>query len=249
MTSIYPRTRTAGRRETTLKEGDVELETRTFLDRETALRAMVVDLSDILRRAISGRGKATLAVSGGRTPELLFPALSQSDLDWSRVTVTLIDERWVAPDHPDSNEGLARRLLLQGPAAAARMVGLKVDGEDPVAARRAVEDRLAGLDWPLDAAFLGMGEDGHVASLFPGDLIWPAAPGRSVGIPATEGRQARMSLTPGALLEARHLLLVAFGAEKRKVLERAMEPGTTLDLPIRLVLDQDEAPLTVYAAD
>lgn len=224
-------------------------EFRPFPDRDAAVQALTEGLVGDLTQAISERGQGTIAVSGGRTPELVFPLLSNTDLDWSRIAVTLIDERWVEPEHPDSNEGLARRLLHVGSAAQARMVGLKSAGPTPDEGKAETEDRLASLSWPLDTAFLGMGEDGHVASLFPNDGAWVDALGRCLAVSPQEGRSARMSLTPAALLEIRHLHLIVLGAAKRHTLEAALEPGPAGDLPIRLVLHQNRVPVTVYLAD
>ena len=207
------------------------------------------DILACLGQAIKARGRASLAVSGGRSPAHLFPALAHRPLLWDRVTLTLIDERWVDVDDGDSNEGLARRLLMQGPAAKARFVGMKTDHPDPASGHTQVETALATLDWPLDAIFLGMGEDGHIASLFPGSGDWIDAPGRALAVAADSGRQARMSLTPGAVLDCRQIFLVITGPEKRATFEAAMQPGPLSELPVRLVLEQDRVPLTVYAVD
>ncbi len=202
-----------------------------------------------LRDAVAKRGRATLAVSGGRTPEHIFPLLSQAELPWARVTVTLADERWVEPGHPDSNEGLARRLLIQGPASAARFIGLKTGHADPIDGREECETALATLKWPLDLLFLGMGEDGHIASLFPGADAWLSAPGRALGVAASEKRQPRMSLTPKALLDSRQIFLVISGSKKRATFDEAMNSGPVDELPVRLILHQTLVPVTIYAVD
>jgi len=225
------------------------IDVNTFAARDAAARATADGLAACLEEGLAARGRASLALSGGRTPNSVLPLLAAAGLDWSRVTLTLIDERWVAPDHADSNQGLVERLFRDGPAAAAPMVGLKTAAAEPAAGVAEVERRLAGLSWPLDAAFLGMGEDGHVASLFPGDASWALAPGRCVPVPARDGRQARMSLAPDALLDMRRLLLLIFGAEKRRVFDRARRPGPAVELPIRVVLHQDRVPVTVFLAD
>ena len=207
------------------------------------------DLATSLTEAIATRGYASFAVSGGETPEHVFPKLAQKTVAWDRVSITLIDERWVAADHPDSNEGLARRLLMQGPAAKARFVGLKTDHADPIKAQGAVEAALNTLDWPLDVLFLGMGEDGHIASLFPDQENWAHAPGLALAVAGSEKRQPRMSLTPAALLNSRHIFVVICGSEKRAILDAAMKPGPVGDYPIRLVLQQEQVPVTIYAVD
>jgi len=151
-----------------------------------------------LAEAVAKRGRATLAVSGGRTPEHIFPILAQNDLPWDRITLTLADERWVDAGHVDSNEGLVRRLLMRGPASRASFTGLKSAHASPLDGHAQIEASLANLLWPLDGVFLGMGEDGHIASLFPGAGDWTDAPGRALAVAAGEGRQPRMSLSPAA---------------------------------------------------
>lgn len=203
-------------------------------------------LVEALRQGIAWRGVAGLAVSGGRTPRVVLPLLAQAAIDWDRVVVTLTDERWVAPDHRDSNEAQTCSLLLAGPAAKARFIGLKTAAATPDAGLVACERRLDQMPWPLDAVFLGMGEDGHVASLFPDDPGWRQAAGRCVAVPAASGRPARVSLTPAALLDSRRVLLIVAGAAKTDAYQRACQPGSAAALPIGCILHQDRVPVTVY---
>lgn len=207
------------------------------------------DVAACLRKAVEKRGQASLAVSGGGTPEHIFPLLSRANLSWNRVSITLIDERWVDADHPDSNEGLARRLLMQGPAAEAGFVGLKTDHANPFDAQADIETALAALDWPLDAVFLGMGVDGHIASLFPDLENWADAPGRALAVAGSDERQPRMSLSPAALLDSRHIFLAITGPEKRATFDAALKPGPISQYPVRLVLHQERVPVNVYAVD
>lgn len=221
---------------------------RRFRDLETAARALAIDISDTLSAAIAARGRASLAASGGRTPETVFPLLAGQSLDWARVTVTLTDERWVAPDDPASNEGLARRLLLQGPAAAATFVGLRTDGAMPDDGLAAAEARFAGVPQPLDAVYLGLGADGHIASLFPHDPAWPMADAPLITVDAAPDGRARISLGPRPLLAARRLFLLFHGADKARAFEVANEKGPVADCPLRLVLAPGAPPLSVYRA-
>jgi 6-phosphogluconolactonase len=138
-----------------------------FSSRDELDLALAKSISQILSDAIKQKGKASIAVSGGSTPKGLFSILSQSDIDWSRVTVTLADERWVTLDSNDSNTRLVHENLLQNKAAAAKFFHLK-QGEE------FSEETLNDLNiaanttlLPLDVLILGMGEDGHTASLFP----------------------------------------------------------------------------------
>ncbi|MBI1751597.1 MAG: 6-phosphogluconolactonase [Acidobacteria bacterium] len=199
-----------------------------------------------LKEELARTGRAVLVVPGGRSPVPLLQALSTEVLAWERVAVTLTDERWVAPGHPDSNESMVRRHLLQGPAAAARLVPLWTGDATPEAALPSVCKTLEALPRPFAQVVLGMGEDGHVASLFPG------SPERSaeVALAARPPRaaQARLSLSLRTLLEARDLVLMISGPGKRRTLERALEEGSAEDLPVRAILRQTAAPVSVFWA-
>ncbi|HIV70191.1 MAG TPA: 6-phosphogluconolactonase [Candidatus Aquabacterium excrementipullorum] len=204
-----------------------------------------------LREALAVRGRATLVVSGGSTPVPMWQRLSQSDLDWTLVTITLADERWVPVDDPASNESLVRRHLLRNEAAWARWVPLYNGMATPQEAQPTVEARLSTIAWPADVVVLGMGGDGHTASWFPGqvmDASWQAhcaavdTP-RAPNVPAP-----RMTLTPRTLLDARHMILHLTGADKEPVLARALTPGNTVELPVRRALHESRAVCHVYFA-
>ena len=200
---------------------------------EASLAALAAEkLATALRQALALRPTALLAVPGGRSPRTILPLLAALDLDWGRVVVTLTDERWVDPNHPDSNEAQARRLL----PPQMRLVGLKNAADTPELGLAEAEARLQALPMPFDALLLGMGEDGHVASLFPG-FQPPPAEALAMSALAPNG-VPRLSLTPQALLSARTIVLPVSGAEKRATLERALGPGPVSEMPVRLVLHQ-----------
>lgn len=224
------------------------IEEHAFATLEAAASALADDLADALREAISVRNRALLAVSGGRTPRHVFDCLRQLDVDWPRVTVTLTDERWVPADHPDSNEGLVRSFLLRGPAAAATFIPLYGGEVSPEAGQSACATRLAALARPFDAVYLGLGGDGHFASLFPGDPALDVRDRVCVAVPGTETRQPRMTLTTSAVLDAREVFLMFSGADKRSVYVEARKPGPYRDIPVRLVLAQDRTPVSVFKA-
>ena len=216
--------------------------------------ALAEHIANALRSAIAARGQASLAVSGGKSPIPLFEALREQDLDWSKVSVVLVDERVVPRDHADSNTALVARHLLQGRASAARFLlffrelAPTFNAEVLDALVRDAEERITSLPWPLDVAVLGMGEDAHTASLFPG------APGYARAI-ATDQRlawvvpdtapHARISFTLSALLAARELVLSITGESKLAVYRRAAQKADEA-LPISLVINQTQTPLSVW---
>ena len=209
-------------------------------------------IAALLSDAIAARGVATIALSGGRSPRPALEALGEATLDWSKLIVTLVDERWVDPASADSNERLVRDTLLQGAAAQARFVPMKNEAADAYAGQPDVEARLAALPWPLDIILLGMGDDGHTASLFPdGKELAEGLATDALTIAATPpaAPHQRLSLTANAILKSRHIFLQISGAAKKAVYDRALEGGPVEELPIRLALLQDDVPVEVWIAE
>jgi 6-phosphogluconolactonase len=221
---------------------------RDFRDREQLAEALASAVADNLKSGIKARGAASLAVSGGSTPAKFFAALSaRADVDWDKVTVTLVDERWVDETSDRSNGRLVRANLLQGRAAAAHFVPLYQGGAEPDAALASAAQRV--VPQPLDAAILGMGNDGHTASFFPGgDTLAEAltAEGPVIAIRAPGAGEPRVTLTLRRLLAARALYLHIEGGEKVATLERAEAEGPVEDMPVRAILRQTQTPLTIY---
>jgi 6-phosphogluconolactonase len=216
--------------------------------------AIAAHIANALRNAIATRDQASLAVSGGKSPIPMFEALREQDLDWSKVSVVLVDERVVPRDHADSNTALVARHLLQGKASAARFLlffrelAPEFSAEVLDALVIDASERMSALPWPLDVAVLGMGEDAHTASLFPG------APGYARAI-ATDQRlawvvpdtapHARLTFTLSALLAAHELVLSISGESKLAVYRRAAQKADEA-LPISLVINQKQTPLSVW---
>ena len=232
----------------------------TFASTDALSTALAADVAQRLQRAIGERGQASLAVSGGKSPVPLFAALHQYPLPWAQVTVLLVDERVVPHTHADSNTALVRQHLLQGAAAAARFepffdddpdIGKQAASDDGLAALAdRANTRLDGLPLPLDVVLLGMGEDGHTASLFPG------APGLAhalhssdavAGVRPATAPHARLTLTLPRLLQARHVILSISGATKRAVYAQACASESEA-LPVSLVLHQRSTPVATWMA-
>lgn len=223
-------------------------------DSPAELAAALADaVAEVLNAAIAARGHATLAVSGGSTPKRFLEALSGRDIDWPKITVTLVDERFVPPDNERSNEGLVRRHLLQGKAAAAGFVGLwrKTHCVEE-AAQQSLRD-IARLPTPLDVVVLGMGTDGHTASFFADAeglalLIDPTCPVPVLPVKAPSAGEPRLTLTLPLIAQARFLALHIEGDEKQRVLARALDGATAQELPVQAVLDHAVGPLHIFHA-
>ncbi|MDP4765062.1 MAG: 6-phosphogluconolactonase [Pseudomonadales bacterium] len=225
---------------------------RDFASAELLDKALVDAVAAALAADIAQHGHAILVVSGGRTPLGFMQLLAQQALAWQQVTVTLADERWVDADDADSNEKLVRDNLLLHAASVARFVGLKNAAATAAEGEAAASDVLGSLG-QFSVVILGMGEDGHTASLFPG------AANLARGLDMTSGqacvamtpphaRRERLSLTLPRLLASRRIFLHLCGSSKRQVLAAALAGDDVLALPVRAVLQQQQVPVTVYSA-
>jgi 6-phosphogluconolactonase len=192
-----------------------------------------------LSEGLEDRRRAILVGTGGRSPGPVYDRLSQADLDWAHIAVTLSDERQVDADSPNSNARLLRERLFVGPAARAQYLPLTDYAE-----------RVLRKLMPFDAVMLGMGEDGHIASLIPGSPVMahamdPAGAALTAESPQGFGSPpvARITLTLAALLQSRAIFLLIAGEAKRQVIARA-QAGE--DLPVRAILSQDRVPVRLF---
>ena len=225
-----------------------EFPARSELDNELAKT-----VSTILAKAVKNTGKASIAVSGGSTPKGFFSVLSQSDIDWSKVTITLADERWVPIDSDASNTRLVHENLLQNKAKEAKFFHLKQGNE-------ITSETLADLNvaasktlLPLDVLILGMGEDGHTASLFPcSDEITSGLDVTNDAVllkvqPKTASHQ-RISFTFASLMTSKNIFLHSCGEGKKTVLTQALEGDDPFEMPIRAFLQHPSLNTQIFWA-
>jgi 6-phosphogluconolactonase len=225
----------------------VEFENTSALDIELSAKVAKLIVADIAET-----GSASLVVSGGRTPMGFFHLLSQQMLDWSKVSITLADDRWVDADHADSNEKLVRANLLINEAHQATFIGLKNSAADAILGAPEAELALAAVG-KFTVLILGMGDDGHTASLFPGAdalaLGLDMDSGRTcIGVTPTAAPHQRISMTLPRLLDSQQIIIHISGAGKQQVLEQAQAGDDVEALPIRAILKQQQAPLAIYWA-
>jgi 6-phosphogluconolactonase len=214
--------------------------------------AVVDDVSFVIATALEERGEALVALPGGKSPASIFERLAAAPIDWREVTIIPTDDRLVPANSPLSNVAmLARHFEPKG----ARVLPLAMDGAgDYRTAGRIADAQLSGLNWPLDLVWLGVGADGHTASIFPGPDLEDALDGpparKAVGVMPDplppEAPVPRVTLSRAGIISSRVLLLAISGEEKRAVVERALEDGSLSATPIGRVLAAAESPVYVH---
>jgi 6-phosphogluconolactonase len=213
-------------------------ERKLFASKQELATALASDVAASLSTAITDRGHAQLALSGGTTPKLFFHELARIKIDWSRVTITLVDERCVPVADERSNARLVREHLLRLRAASAKFVQLYGGHGNP--------QELG----PFDVVVLGMGTDGHTASFFPGgdnldEALDVATTKRIVTMSAPEVPEKRLTFTLPILLDSNFVVLHIEGEDKKKALAEAEKPGPVKDMPLRAFLRARE-PIILY---
>jgi 6-phosphogluconolactonase len=229
-----------------------------FTDRESLFKALLEECVSSLNLSIKKFGQATLLVSGGSSPKPLYQQLSQQVLEWSKVNVALVDERWVDFDNAASNEQFIHKNLLQGPASKAHFIAMKNQCSSAEHGQPSCERQYQQMLQPFDFTILGMGSDGHTASLF------PAAQGLAEALDVNHSALCaaitanasevtgefteRMTLTLSGLMQSRKIVLLITGDEKLAVYKNALASNDALLFPVSAVLNQSKIPVDVYWA-
>lgn len=223
-----------------------------FQDRRRLFAGLCQDFTDKLGEIIRKRRKASLALAGGTTPGPLYEALSNVPINWEKVSLTVTDERWVSPEDPASNEYLVRDLLMKRRAAGATFVPFKTNHAKASGGAATAEKRLTPI-MPFDICLLGMGPDGHIASLIPGAEGFDAAVDvantkKVAGIHAegAAGSPERMTLTVSGILSSRRIILLFMGQDKLNLFNEAKEGRGTS--PVRDLLAQKKTPVHAFWA-
>ncbi|MBK8630532.1 MAG: 6-phosphogluconolactonase [Sphingomonadales bacterium] len=232
----------------------IEAEWWDYEDGDELAEAVAGDVAFIIESAIDARGSAVIALAGGSTPKPILEKLADAKLDWKRVTIIPTDERVVAMTDPLSNVAMLARIFLPKGARVIPLVSEKA--ADYKAAGAAASSRLTDFHWPLDLVWLGVGKDGHTASIFPGpdydDALNAPAERRMVGVMPDPLPQdapvARITLTRAAIQSAKTILIVITGEDKKVAVERAIKDGDSSPLPIGRVLAGLETPVDIHWA-
>ena len=211
-----------------------------FADAARLAEGLAVDVAQRLRTAMDENGQATLVVSGGRSPVAFFQRLARQPLDWSRVVVSLADERWVPVEHADSNAGLLKQYLLKGPAAKAQFLSLYSAAANVEQAAEQADRLLAELP-PIDVLVLGMGDDGHTASLFPDspnltEALQADGSRRCWPMLAPSVPRQRLTMSRALLASAKHKILSISGQSKLTTLNAALASDDVAAMPVRAFL-------------
>ena len=228
----------------------IEAEWWEYDDAEEMAGAVAGDVGFIVESALDARGSSLIALPGGRTPQPIYPQLAAKKLPWKKVTIIPTDDRLVPVDNDLSNvKAIAKAFLPTG----ARVFPItSAAADDYRAAGNAADARLQDLPWPPDLVWLGMGSDGHTASIFAGPDLQDAldAPKRAVGVmpdPMPEDAPVpRVTLTRSAILSAKTILITVTGDTKREMLEGAIADGQSSKLPIGRVLAEVEQPIDIH---
>ena len=230
----------------------------SFSSREVMIKTAVKQIADTVNAAVKTKGTASLMLSGGSSPRPVYEALSGMNLPWDKVTIGLVDDRWIERGEAGSNETFLDETLLKGPAKSARFIGLKTGDKDPTIGVKTSEAQISAIPQPFDVCVMGMGLDGHTASWFPNSKGLKEAldPDNSKSVIAIDARGCpvagehpdRITLTLSAVMASKQIILMIPGAGKAEVFKKSADKSV-YDAPVtalraageRLTVITDEA--------
>lgn len=229
-----------------------------FMTREELFSRVAERCQSQLQAAISKNAKASFIIPGGTTPAPAFAQLAKSSLDWEKITVAQSDERWLPADHSQSNQGLTSRTLLVDNAKKAAYIAMKNSHEKAIDGEKECSENYQKLAFPFSVTMLGMGLDGHIASLFPNSN--PIKQGLDLnnknlciaidgsGCKVAGEYPERMSLTLSAILNSGLILLLLTGEKKMAVIDKALQTNEPQKLPVSAILHQATTPVEIFWA-
>ena len=242
-----------------LKQIPNQLTLKQFENRDELFQSVALDIESRLRQSLTQYGAASFIIPGGTTPGPAFHSLSNAELDWKSITIAQSDERWLDTSHEQSNQKLTEKTLLINHASKANYVAMKNSSTSAKNGLSQCNQDYQSMPTPFSVTMLGMGLDGHFASLFPKsnhikkgldpnnlDLcIDIDASGCSVAGDHTE----RMSLTLSGILNSQTIILLITGQEKLKLIQSKLNTKPDLNCPISYLLNQTTSPISIYWAD
>ena len=234
------------------------LKERFYRDQDKLFDSLTDFCQQTLEKGCATKGQATFMVSGGATPAPLYQRLSRRVLSWSKINVALVDERWVEPSSDSSNQAFIKKTLLQHNGADSRFIDLNLQLACYQADADAVNEAYQALPKPWDLTILGMGSDGHTASIFPNangteqslddsqDKLVTAIKARKTKV--TGDNTKRITLSKNGLLQSQQIVLLITGQEKLNVYRRALQQTNHNKMPISALLQQTKVPIQVFWA-
>ncbi|MBS0586436.1 MAG: 6-phosphogluconolactonase [Proteobacteria bacterium] len=221
------------------------LQRQVFPDIESLSQGFADFAATALQNTLSRKPQAALVVPGGSTPCHYLPALAKCKLPWDRITVTLSDERWVDVNDDQSNEKLIKQHLLSHLPANTPFIGLKTAHDNPFDAIEALYQRLDSLPLPVSLTVLGLGEDGHIASLFPGMNPDVLSTRHCIAVAPPIAPSLRMSLSLEILANSEQIVLVVTGERKQRLLDRITKKPDP-ELPVVWLSQSTKATIAIF---
>ncbi|PHZ84820.1 6-phosphogluconolactonase [Paremcibacter congregatus] len=223
---------------------------KKFTRKQALFDQLFQDTTTRLQKAVAEKDMASVLLSGGTTPGSFYDVLSHADIPWDKICLSVTDERWVPATNPASCEYLVRQTLMQNRAATARFFPLKSPPDALMDGYAITLDSLRQMPQPFDMVLLGMGLDGHVASLIPtaedtARGLDPANKNICQYIRNPGGDYPRISMTVNSLLNVAQVTLLFFGVEKWAVYQDALH-DTAFTWPVSHILHQDQTPVEIY---